>query len=508
MGGRKPKATQVLVAVGFAFSCFGLLLFLWTTFGGPVPFAPEGYRVKIPFTEGTQLAVESDVRISNVSVGKVKKIDLQTSGPDTGTALATVEIDSPYAPLPADTRAILRQKTLLGETYVELTPGNGSGPKLAEGATLPRAQVSSAVQLDEIFRTFNARTRAAFQSWMQTAAVALNGRGADLNAAFGNLEPFAADANRVLRILDSQSGAVRGLVRNSGAVFQALSRRQGQLASLIRNTNTVFSTTARRDQDLEQLFIALPTFERESRQTLTRLNAFAQTTDPLVQQLRPAAVELSGALRQTARLAPELEGFFRGFSRVAKNSRRGLPALDDLINNQIPPLLAELHPFTRDLTPILQAANAYKHEIAAFLGNAAAATNAKQPSSSGPSVRVLRTVSTLNPEMLASYPGGVGRLRNDRPNPYFAPLGLNKLSSGLEAFETRQCTTGATATLTNGGPNSLDADLFNRIELYAFGNQTSSTAVPTPPCKQQGPLQSIGAIPELTYYRHVYALSP
>jgi phospholipid/cholesterol/gamma-HCH transport system substrate-binding protein len=508
MSGRAPRTSQVLVAVAFAFSCFGLLLFLWTTFGGPVPFAPEGYRVKIPFTEGTQLAVESDVRISNVSVGKVKKIDLQTSGPDTGTALATVEIDSPYAPLPADTRAILRQKTLLGETYVELTPGNGSGPKLAEGATLPRAQVSSAVQLDEIFRTFNARTRAAFQSWMQNAAVALNGRGADLNAAFGNLEPFAADANRLLRILDSQSGAVRGLVRNSGAVFQALSQRRGQLASLIRNSNTVFSTTARRDQDLEQLFVALPTFERQSRQTLTRLNTFAQTTDPLIQQLRPAAVQLSGALRQTARLAPELEGFFRGFRRVAKNSKRGLPALDDLINNQIPPLLAELHPFTRDLTPILEAATQYKHELTGFLGNVAAASNASQTATAGGSVKVLRTSSALNPEGLASYPGGVGRLQMDRPNPYFAPLGLNGVKSGLFAYETRQCTTGANATITNGGPNPLNADTFNRVKLYAFANQTSTPTVPTLPCKQQGKFQSIGAIPELTQYQHVSALAP
>ena len=76
MGQRAPSTAQIAVAVAFAFSCFGLLLFLWSAFGGPVPFAPEGYRVKVPFNEATQLAVESDVRISNVSVGRVKKIEL------------------------------------------------------------------------------------------------------------------------------------------------------------------------------------------------------------------------------------------------------------------------------------------------------------------------------------------------------------------------------------------------------------------------------------------------
>ena len=80
MGQRAPSTAQIAVAVAFAFSCFGLLLFLWNAFGGPVPFAPQGYRVKVPFNEATQLAVESDVRISNVSVGRVKKIELEDEG--------------------------------------------------------------------------------------------------------------------------------------------------------------------------------------------------------------------------------------------------------------------------------------------------------------------------------------------------------------------------------------------------------------------------------------------
>src|ERR687898_2313446 len=135
---RPPTPIQLLVAVAFAISCFGLLLFLWLAFGGPTPLKPESYRVKVPFNEAAQLALESDVRISGVSVGRVKTIDLN----DEGRAEAELEIDSRYAPIPSDTRAILRQKTLLGETYVELTPGSDAAEPLDEGASLPRAQVS------------------------------------------------------------------------------------------------------------------------------------------------------------------------------------------------------------------------------------------------------------------------------------------------------------------------------------------------------------------------------
>ena len=175
-----PSLGKIAAMVLFALSCFGLLLFLWLAFGGPVPLKPEGYRVKVPFDEATQLAVESDVRISNVSVGKVKSIDLANSGPNRDLAVATIEIDSRYAPIPDDTRAMLRQKTLLGETYVELTQGDRNAPKLPEDGTLPRAQVQPSVQLDEIFRTFDPRTRAAFDTWMQQLAIASAGRGADL----------------------------------------------------------------------------------------------------------------------------------------------------------------------------------------------------------------------------------------------------------------------------------------------------------------------------------------
>ena len=135
---RAPTVWQMGTIVGFALSCFGILLFLWITFGGPTPLAAKGYIVKVPVTEAAQLANQSDVRISGVSVGKVQKIELS---PDGKHALATLELDDTYGPIPANTRAILRQKTLLGETYVELTPGSPDAAPLPEGGSLANGAV-------------------------------------------------------------------------------------------------------------------------------------------------------------------------------------------------------------------------------------------------------------------------------------------------------------------------------------------------------------------------------
>ena len=129
-----PSLSRILAMLLFALSCFGILLFLWLSFGGSVPLQPHGYQLHVEFPEATQLAQEADVRISGVNVGKVTK---KTADRKARLTDAVIELDHQYAPVPRDTRAILRQKTLLGETYVELTPGHRRGPKLRDGGTLP-----------------------------------------------------------------------------------------------------------------------------------------------------------------------------------------------------------------------------------------------------------------------------------------------------------------------------------------------------------------------------------
>jgi phospholipid/cholesterol/gamma-HCH transport system substrate-binding protein len=519
---RPPTVTRILIAIGFALSCFGLALFLWIAFGGPLPLKPEGYRITVPFTEATQLAAESDVRISGVSVGKVKSIQLSNTG---DYADAVIELDSQYAPIPDNTRAILRSKTLLGETYVELTPGSKSEPSLPEGGSLPPAQVASSVQLDEVFRTFSPQTRANFRAWMQGSAAALKGRGADFGEALAELEPFSESANRALRILDTQQHAVRELVHSGGTVFQALSERQGQLRSLIQNSNTVFTTTAQRNQDLADAFRILPTFQRETRLTLQRLNTFAINTDPLVQQLRPAVKQLSPTFEAVGRAAPDLQRFFEGLRGTIAASHKGFPALRRLLDDDLTPLLSRLGgnvdgrtPWLAEFNPIIKVAQKYRHEITAFLGNISAATNfgLSAPEAGGKFVKVLRTTSPLNPQSIASFPQ---RLTMERANPYFKPGGYNNLKHGLESFANTPCSAGITGRLDPNSPNnpnfygrfegttaekkSQAQSFFDEIKTFAFNGNLSSADALHPGCKKQGNFKSIGAFREFTPYLHV-----
>src|SRR5262249_62052230 len=76
MAKKAPTLGQIAVITAFTLSCVGILIYLWVSFGGSVPLRPNSYEVKVPFTEATQLADQTDVRISGVSVGKVKHIEL------------------------------------------------------------------------------------------------------------------------------------------------------------------------------------------------------------------------------------------------------------------------------------------------------------------------------------------------------------------------------------------------------------------------------------------------
>jgi virulence factor Mce-like protein len=486
-----PGAARLVLMMAFTLSCFGLLMYLWLTFGGSTPLKPEGYRVNVLFPEAATLAQEADVRISGVPVGRVKAKEL-----DGRHTRVELEIDARYAPIPRDTRAILRQKTLLGETYVELTPGDDRSGEVADGGTLAAGQVAPTVELDEILRTFDRRTRAAVTTWLDQQGIAYAGRGQDLNDALGNLAPFADDTSDVLRVLDEQEAAVQALVRDTGEVFSALTERDGQLRGLIESSNRVFETTAARDRELADAFRVLPTFLDESRVTLARLGDFADEADPLVSQLRPAARELSPTLADLHDVAPDVKALMRDLDPLIGVSRRGLPATERLLD-ETRPLLQQVEPFLRGVNPILDYLGLYRREIASFFALDVAATQAtdEPPGSSGP-IHYLRTTNPVNPEVLAAYPR---RLPTNRSNPYVEPGGYDKLADGLEVFGDYLCETvgNPVANLAPGVNELLSQELRDLIEELVF----TAAAPAAPPCRGQEPLGRLVGTDRL--YPHV-----
>lgn len=450
-----PSIGRIMVAAGFAVSCFVLLLFLWIAFGGPTPLSAKSYRITAYFPEATQLAVESDVRIGGVSVGKVKEtglapVEQRVNGNDVTEAV--VEIEPQYAPISSDAKAILRQKTLLGETYIELTSGTEAldgeleaqnvslGAQAAtsdtgeeapepieEGGTLGVGQTEEATQIDEFFNAIDDETRESFQRWQQSAAVAVEERGLSLNDALGNLAPFITDTSDLFQILERQEVALRGVVKDTGTTFDALSSRGGELTLAIEGGRNTFKGLADEQDALAELFQVLPVFQRESRATLIRLDQFQRNASPTIAALRPVAEKLSPTLEDVRRLSPNLRDLFVDLEDLNRVSLKGLPALRDFLDGAAP-VIDELDHFLANLNPIIRYLGYHQGTVGDFLAGPGTAMSGVVDGFAGDPARrhFLRQLSVLGTESLSITPT---RLNTNRGNGYLADGVLN----GFEA---------------------------------------------------------------------------
>ncbi len=467
---RHWQLIRVLIAAGFSFSCFGLLLFVWVTFGGPVPLKAESYQVTADFTEALTLQNEADVRVGGVSVGQVKKTELP---PDENATRATIELDPQFAPLSSDARAILRQKTLLGETYVELTSGSqnsiqadaataqtGSVDSLLgddaarpieEGGHLEDSQVEEQVQIDEIFNALDEETRNAFRIWQQNTAIAAEGRGLDLSDSLGNLGPFTSDASDLLETLNRQDESLSQLVSATGEVFGALTKRDQQLAGLIEGNNKTFGALASRDEALEESISIFPTFNMEARKTLSRLQSFSVNARPLARDLKPVARDLTPALRDVRNLTPSAKSLFTNLGPFVDAAQVGLPQTRGVVR-ELEPVLQSLDPFLANLNPILRYSGAYSGNITDFLADPETTqAGVLQPIPGQPAPRhAFRQMAYISPESLSIYPS---RLNTNRGNGYVGPNSLLNAASVAQQtrFQSHDCdNTGASGGLGQG----------------------------------------------------------
>jgi phospholipid/cholesterol/gamma-HCH transport system substrate-binding protein len=485
-----PSVAKVMTMVLFALSVIGLLLFLWLSFGGTIPLSPQGYEFRVSFTSASQLADEADVRISGVSVGKVLSKSLD---PQHNRTMVTIQLNNKFAPIHKDARAILRTKTIAGETYVQLTPGTPRSPALPDGGLLARGNVTNTVQLDQIFNALDPTTRQAFRTWQQQLATAVRGNDQNLSSVLGNLPTFAADATDLLQVLDIQHTAVENLSRNGGTVFAALDRSQSALRNLITSGETVFRTTAANNNAIADTFHVFPTFLDETKQTMTRLQGFSQDTDPLIKELEPVATNLKPTLTDVRRLAPSLKSFFTNLGPLITVSETGFPAVRDVLNGATP-LLGQLGPFLEQLNPILTWLGLHQQLTADFISNGAAGLAAKTTSFSGDGTgHYLRQFQPIGAETLSFAPN---RDSANRGNTYPPPLWLadgRAFSAGGShpgdfALPSWDCSnTGSPGDGSTGGVSS---------------DQASLTHTGTPACWVAPPLAALvgqgGKFPHVT----------
>ncbi len=486
---RAPTLGNLLVIILFVLSCFALLMFLWESFGGPLPLKPKGYRFTVAFPRSFALAEQSDVRISGVEVGHVVSVKLNNEG----RTEATVELNGRYAPIRANMHAILRTKTLLGETYIQLIPEGNTTRRLADGGRLPNSQVEPSVTLDDILSAFDAKTRADFQLWQREVAIGINNRGEDINASFAQLEPFVEHANRLVTVLDAQEGAVKALVHNTGVVFNALASRDHQLEGAIANGERTFHAAAEASQAFAEAFRELPAFEHNSTVALKETDRFAAIANPYFKEFQPTERQLSALLEAAKPFAPQFNSFLTSLGPLTKAANTGLPAQKKALELTVP-VLENFRPVLHNLDPLLQYLGEYVPELQAFFANITAASEGNEGNANlggkGPKEHLLTAMQVLTPESLAIYPKRIG---TNRANAYPHSGVYGSLVSGLPVFNSSTCANSAPSV--SGPANGIASEELlkqlthppNAGESPVANEPETANKVAAPGCTQQAP---------------------
>jgi phospholipid/cholesterol/gamma-HCH transport system substrate-binding protein len=246
--------------------------------GGTTPY-------KAMFSDVTGLLPGDDVRVAGVRVGEVEDIEVAHSDRRT-LARVTFTVDSDRR-IATSTHAQIRYRNLVGQRYIALAEGAGSGRPLSENGTIPLRQTQPALDLTVLFNGFK--------------------------PLFEALSP--ADVNKlayeIVTVFQGEGGTLESLLAHTASVTTTLASRDQIIGDLITNLNEVLVTLGNRDDELSDLLIKLRRFvgglsqDREAiLGSLDSVSALAVETSDLVTGIRPG---LTRDVKQLRRVAGNLD---------------------------------------------------------------------------------------------------------------------------------------------------------------------------------------------------------
>jgi phospholipid/cholesterol/gamma-HCH transport system substrate-binding protein len=335
-----PRVARILAiaALGAAIAVVGFLLL--NDRGG-------SYVVHGRFQNAAQLVKGNLVEVAGVAVGKVDAIALTNDGQ------ADVEMrisDGDYRPLRRGTRAIIRQASLSGvaNRYVDLQlPAADHQQTIPDGGVIDQSETTTAVDLDQLFDTFDPKTRKALSGVIRGYGAAYQGKGAQANAGWAYLNPALAASSRLFDELDSDTPALKRFLTASSRLVGDLAERRADLAGLVDHLATTTGALGDQSEALQSSIAQLPGFMRRADTTFVNLRATLDDLQPLVDESKPVARKLRPFLAELRPLAHDARPTLRNLATLLR-SPGAANDLVDLTNSAVPLSKAAVGPSQRD----------------------------------------------------------------------------------------------------------------------------------------------------------------
>jgi phospholipid/cholesterol/gamma-HCH transport system substrate-binding protein len=295
---------------GFVILTTGLFLWLAASVGALGTRGGDRYVVRMEHAAG--LVEDNAVKIAGVAVGVVERIDV-----DHATAVLTLRLDKEVV-LHADSVAIVRAKSLLGEKYLQLEPGTLDQPVLEPGGEITRVQTT--FEVDELLNALEPVLGG--DSSLGTSLVPLARRvdgmlaaaqGEDGQPPIVDREQLreAVDNTRrsveiVRRILETNEQGIKDLVDNSNRVLgdprlprivENVDRASSDLPELIARADRVLAALERASGQLDETRAA------EIGQSIDDLAAAAADLRKLSEDMRGVSQDVGPLIEALAVLA-------------------------------------------------------------------------------------------------------------------------------------------------------------------------------------------------------------
>ena len=100
-------------------------------------FGIHGYVVKVELANSGGIFTNGEVTYRGVTVGRITALTLTPNGVE-----AEIDMDSSAPPIPASSKAVVADRSAVGEQYIDLEPPNADGPMLQDGSVIPQSRTS------------------------------------------------------------------------------------------------------------------------------------------------------------------------------------------------------------------------------------------------------------------------------------------------------------------------------------------------------------------------------